>query len=412
MAVKGDRPRCGRSPDDSAPSDSQVAGLMSTGRGKRSRVRPPSFAGRDRIDHAVPGPEWRPGDGLVRPPPQGIIALMRSLRALIRFLLLVLLVGGCSGLAVPPQREATVSRPHADAPGRRYVRVARGDTVTAIARRHGVTVRALVDANGLESPDRLRVGQLLRLPAPGGYTVRPGDSLLGIARRFDIDPERLARLNRLDRPWTLRPGQVLAMPVTPEDGGTVPVPVLRSAPTAAQPEAGTDWLGGILARILSVDPPAPDPPPDDPAAAASRTAARTLEPVPAALPALEGGRLMWPVRGPVISAFGPGGDGLRNDGINIAAPTGTPVLAAGHGEVILVARELAGFGTLVLIRHASGLVTAYAHVGRVLVREGDTIRRGTTIATVGTSGGVRRPQLHFEVRRGATALDPELHLGS
>ena len=336
---------------------------------------------------------------------------MRSLRALVRFLLLVLLVGGCSGLDVPPQREAAVSRPHADAPGRRYVRVARGDTVTAIARRHGVTVRALVDANGLESPDRLMVGQLLRLPAPGGYTVRPGDSLLGIARRFDFDPERLARLNRLERPWTVRPGQVLAMPVT-LGGGAVPVPVLRGAPAAAQPEAGTDWLGNILARILSVDPRAPDSPLDDPVSAASRTAAHTPEPAPAALPAPEAGPLMWPVRGPVISAFGPGGDGLRNDGINIAAPTGTPVLAAGHGVVVLVAEELAGYGTLVLIRHAGGLITAYAHVGRVLVRKGDTVRRGTTIATVGTSGGVRRPQLHFEVRRGATALDPELHLGS
>ncbi len=337
---------------------------------------------------------------------------MRSLRALVRFLLLVLLVGGCSGLGAPPQREAAVSRPHADASGRRYVRVARGDTVTAIARRHGVTVRALVEANGLESPDRLRVGQLLRLPAPGGYTVRPGDSLLGIARRFDIDPQRLARLNRLERPWTLRPGQVLAMPVTPAGGGSVPVPVLRGAPAAGQPEAGTDWLGNILARILPTDPPVPDPPPDDPVAAASRTAAHTPALAHAAQPAREAGPLMWPVRGPVISGFGPGGDGLRNDGINIAAPTGTPVLAAGHGEVVLVAEELAGYGTLVLIRHAGGLITAYAHVGRILVREGDTVRRGTTIATVGTSGGVQRPQLHFEVRRGATALDPELHLGS
>lgn len=388
------------------------AGLVSTGRGNRSRVPAASFDGRDHVGDVVPGPEWRRGAGVVRPSPDGIIALMRSLRALVRFLLLVLLLGGCSGLAVPPQRDAAVSRPHADAPGQRYVRVARGDTVTAIARRHGVTVRALVEVNGLESPDRVRVGQLLRLPVPGGYTVRPGDSLLGIARRFDVDPERLARLNRLERPWTVLPGQVLAMPVTPGGGGTVPVPVLRSDPTVARPEPGTDWLGGILARIRSVDPPAPDPPPDDPVAAASTPAALSPAPAPAAPPPREAGPLMWPVRGPVISAFGSGGDGLRNDGINIAAPTGTPVLAAGHGEVILVAGELAGYGTLVLIRHAGGLITAYAHVGRVLVREGDTVRRGTTIATVGTSGGVRRPQLHFEVRRGATALNPELHLGS
>ncbi len=360
----------------------------------------------------APGPGWRQGFRVVRPPPEGIIVLMRSLRALVRSLLLVLLVGGCSGLGVPPQRDAVVSRPHADTSGRRYVRVVRGDTVTAIARRHGVTVRALVEANGLESPDTLRVGQLLRLPVPENYTVRPGDSLLGIARRFDVEPERLARLNRLERPWAVRPGQVLAMPVTSGGGAAVPVPVLRGASTAAHEESGTDWLGDILARIRSMDPSAPDLPPEDPVAAVSTPATLSPAPAPGALPAREAGPLMWPVRGPVISAFGSGGDGLRNDGINIAAPTGTPVLAAGHGEVILVAGELAGYGTLVLIRHAGGLITAYAHVGRVLVREGDTVRRGTTIATVGTSGGARRPQLHFEVRRGATALDPERHLGS
>ena len=335
-------------------------------------------------------------------------------------MLLVLLVGGCTGLADPPRRELAVSRPHASAP--RYVRVGRGDTVTAIARRHGVSVRALIDANGQVSPDRLRVGQLLRLPAPGRYTVRPGDSLLGIARRFDVDPDRLAHRNRLERPWTVRPGQVLVLPGAPRRAAAAPVPVLRGAGATASRTAGTDWLTGILARIRALEAPVSDPPPDEPADAPSPTtvprpaaapvAAAAPPPKSAAPPPRRSGRFMWPVQGPVISAFGPGGAGLRNDGINIAAPKGTPVLAAANGVVVLVAEELAGYGTLVLIRHDGGLITAYAHVGRVLVREGDVVRRGRTIATVGSSGGVSRPQLHFEVRRGATALDPQRHLGS
>jgi murein DD-endopeptidase MepM/ murein hydrolase activator NlpD len=121
---------------------------------------------------------------------------------------------------------------------------------------------------------------------------------------------------------------------------------------------------------------------------------------------------LWPVTGKVVSEFGPLADGLHNDGINIAAPMGTPVRAAENGVVVYAGNELRGFGNMLLIRHADGFVTAYAHNESLLVARGDTVERGQIIARVGSSGNVDSPQLHFEIRVGTDAVDPRDYLGS
>ena len=122
--------------------------------------------------------------------------------------------------------------------------------------------------------------------------------------------------------------------------------------------------------------------------------------------------MWWPVRGVVVSEFGPKPGGLENDGINIAAPRGTPFRAADNGVVIYAGNELRGFGNLLLVRHESGMVTAYAHADETLVQRGDQVRRGQTIGRVGSTGNVTTPQLHFEVRRGTRAVNPSEYLGA
>ena len=112
----------------------------------------------------------------------------------------------------------------------------------------------------------------------------------------------------------------------------------------------------------------------------------------------------------MISSFGSKSKGLRNDGINIAAPRGAPVVAAENGVVVYAGNELRGFGNLVLIKHAGGWVSAYAHNDRLLVRRGDKVRKGQRIALVGSTGGVTSPQLHFELRKGKRARDPRKYL--
>jgi murein DD-endopeptidase MepM/ murein hydrolase activator NlpD len=123
-------------------------------------------------------------------------------------------------------------------------------------------------------------------------------------------------------------------------------------------------------------------------------------------PPRAGRNFAWPVKGRVISSYGPQPGGLRNDGLNIAASRGDKVIAADNGVVAYAGDDLKGFGNLVLIKHAGGFVTTYAHNDKLMVKRGDKVKRGQMIATVGESGAVTQPQVHFQVRQGAHAVDP------
>ncbi|KAJ8134296.1 hypothetical protein OY671_012491, partial [Metschnikowia pulcherrima] len=114
----------------------------------------------------------------------------------------------------------------------------------------------------------------------------------------------------------------------------------------------------------------------------------------------------WPVRGRVITAYGAKNNGKQNDGINVAVPEGTPVKAAEDGVVAYSGNELKGYGNSISVRHSNGYVTAYAHASESMVKRGDTIKRGQIIAKSGQTGEVGSPQLHFEIRKGSSAVDP------
>jgi murein DD-endopeptidase MepM/ murein hydrolase activator NlpD len=145
-------------------------------------------------------------------------------------------------------------------------------------------------------------------------------------------------------------------------------------------------------------------------------------PTDAQVAAAGAGRFIQPVTGTILSGFGPKGGGQRNDGLDIAAPAGTPVHAAAAGEVVYSGDQVPGFGNLVLIKHDGGWVTAYAHMSRVDVKMRDdsgrpmVVSQGQQIGVVGTTGGVDQPQLHFEVRYAPTPqdrarpIDPQLVL--
>jgi murein DD-endopeptidase MepM/ murein hydrolase activator NlpD len=120
----------------------------------------------------------------------------------------------------------------------------------------------------------------------------------------------------------------------------------------------------------------------------------------------EGGVFAWPLKGRVISGFGTSTNGERNDGINIAAPKGEPIRAAASGTVTYSGDGLKDYGNLILLKHANGYVTAYAHADRLIVSRGETVRQGQVIGYTGNTGDVSTPQLHFEIRRDTTPLDP------
>ncbi len=268
-----------------------------------------------------------------------------------------------------------VTRPAPAEEAKRTVTARSGDTVYAIARRHGVSVRALIDANRLGPPYRLRVGQELVLPRPREHVVARGETLYGISRRYRVDMSVLARANGLTAPYRMEVGQKLKLPAT-----AAPAKVAVGSADGSAPPAPPPKPAGAAATPLSPPPP---------------RAAKTF---------------LWPVRGKVVSRFGPKAGGLHNDGINIVAPRGSDVRAAENGVVAYTGNELRGYGNLVLIRHTDGWMSAYAHNETLLVSRGETVRRGQVIARVGSTGNVATAQSHFELRHGARSVNPLKHL--
>lgn len=315
--------------------------------------------------------------------------------------------------------------------------VAPGDTLATVSNRTNTPIRALIDNNGLQPPYNIRPGQELRIAERQTYVVKGGDTLGGLAKRFRVQQSALVELNNLKPPYQLRIGQSLVMPSVVEAAGAAPAALPQSM--AAQiPAPKVDIVpaasnaGSVSASALPPLPGAKAAPAEPDLSAAEEAAegayesatqqgsiatapaapAKPVEPAPVASagPASAAG-FSWPVQGKVILKFGATSDGLRNDGINIAAPAGAPVMAAADGTVAYAGNQLRGFGNLVLIRHANGLITAYAHNQSLLVQKGDKVKRGATIARVGSTGNVAKPQLHFEIRKGEEPVDPMKYLG-
>jgi murein DD-endopeptidase MepM/ murein hydrolase activator NlpD len=278
--------------------------------------------------------------------------------------------------------------PHPD-----HVTVRAGETLYAISRRYGVPVRSLIEANGLTPPYAVAAGRHLALPQVRIHVVQPGETLYSVSRAYGLETTTLARSNALPPPYTVFVGETLVLPAS--------VQTADAGATAAAPPAAAEPM-----------PPAPEAKPLPPAkiepsaGPGSHTELAALPPPRIGGPGATNGRFLWPIRGHLVSDYGTGEGGTRNDGINIAAPAGTTVLAADAGIVAYAGNELRGYGNLVLIKHANGWMTAYAHNSALLVKRGEKVRRGQPIARVGSTGAVNRPQLHFEIRHGAKALDP------
>lgn len=290
--------------------------------------------------------------------------------------------------------------------GATAVIVGPGDTVYALSKRHQIPMQALIRANGLTAPFVLQVGQRLQLPRVRAHKVVRGDTLFGIANAYDVNAFELARINDLKKPYVIHVGESLIMP---SDSDAAKTQMTRSRQTDPQTIAQSSANPAPAAADTNRAPAAPAwvAPPKIETAQAVKTPAPRIRQALAKPPPKSRQGFLWPVRGKIISTFGVKSKGLRNDGINIQARRGNPVYAAEHGVVAYAGNELRGFGNLLLIKHADGWVTAYAHNETLLVKRGDTIKRGQKIATIGSTGSVTSPQLHFEIRRGNKARDPK-----
>ncbi|MEN3793318.1 M23 family metallopeptidase [Fulvimarina sp. MAC3] len=249
------------------------------------------------------------------------------------------------------------------------VTVESGDTLSAIARRSGISASAIREANNM-SGDVVRVGQRLVVP-----TARPGGS---------SKPTQVASVQTAPKPYEKPEDTQASKPVT-------------TKPEAPKAQAETAVTAPKETRVATAQP----------KSSVSEQARASDEVAPQSSGI---GRYRWPVQGRVLQRFGEKVGSKRNDGLNISVPRGTPVKAAENGVVIYAGDGLKEFGNTVLVKHDDGLVTVYGHADSLKVKRGDKVKRGEQIASSGMSGDASVPQLHFEVRKNSAPIDPSGYL--
>lgn len=342
--------------------------------------------------------------------------------------------------------------------------VRRGDTLYAIARDNNTTIADLAEINNLKSPYNLRIGQVLKLekPAPKEIvtpkpvepkqeikpeaksepkqaraapkadvrvpvktiTVARGDTLYSLSRAYSVPVNDLAVMNNLSAPFALAVGQQLRVPDLPKTES--PKKSVKQTEQPKKQENKNTEKNKVEPKPKvkkKADDKAKTKPADKTATKKQQTAAKPAKPKKVANPpkkqqvqatpkiaARSSSKFSWPVRGKILSHFGAKTGGLYNDGINISAAFDSPVRAAENGVVAYAGNEVRGMGNLVIIQHEGGWMTVYAHMNSMAVRRGADVKVGQKIGTLGQTGKVNKPQLHFEIRKGTKAYNPADYL--
>ena len=257
------------------------------------------------------------------------------------------------------------------------IEVTENETVYSISKKYQVPLRDLIKQNNLSPPYKLSLGDKLTIPAPTYHEVAAGDTLYSVARLYKMNIDSLVAMNDLKAPYQLEVGQKLRIVkfnnVEETKAAAVAVPTAKK-PVEAAEEKTKDSPGFIE---------------------------RTLDKM---------NHFSWPLHGEVISKFGPKSGGLYNDGINIKGNEGEVVRAAEDGVISYAGNELKGYGNLIIIKHSSGWITAYAHLSKIAVKRGQKVNKLAKIGEVGSTGNVTAPQLYFGLRKGRDAVNPENYL--
>ena len=296
------------------------------------------------------------------------------------------------------------------------VTVKTGDTLYSLAKKYNTTVDEIARLNNLTEPYSLYGGQILKIPsrtdtvvaqtvsipkstvnvkpntitrvALQEITVKSGDTLYSLSRQYSVPVNDLAVMNNLNAPFTLSVGQKLKVPNLSN------APVRTAASTTAK--TSTSAAGKTVMTQITAKPKAKIS--SDPTKKLPTISARSSS------------KFSWPVQGKILSSYGAKSNGLFNDGINIGAKRGTAVKAAENGVVAYAGNEVKGMGNLIIIQHSDGWMTVYAHLDSMSVRRGTKVLVGQKIGTVGETGKVDQPQLHFEIRKGTKAYNPSSYL--
>jgi len=333
--------------------------------------------------------------------------------------------------------------------------VQKGETLYSIAKKNGVPLRDLIDANNLEPPYALKAGSAIKIPFPNYHESREGETLYSISRMYDMKVNDVIALNNLKFPYPIYPGDKIKIvrdknkksesnEIIVENDKKIDNKKSEKNPQLALEskakkenniKPSEEKAKEIVEKKNSKEIEKYGFKPSEVRALelakkndSSRTAKNIINPskneiVETKLSinkpidkdsikkiANKTNRFSWPVRGEVISKFGPKSAGLYNDGINIKAKDGQAVSSSEDGIVAYVGSELKGYGNLVIVKHSGGWISAYAHLKNSAVAIGQKISKGQKIGNVGNSGKVKFPQLYFGLRKGRDAVNPENYL--
>ena len=347
--------------------------------------------------------------------------------------------------------------------------VVRGDTVYSLAHKNNMTVSEFVKINNLQEPYKLSIGQKLttraavvstpktEMPAPiektakqeipnvitaekikeikaekkieqkpvakptstkrvdvTEITVASGDTLYSISRKYEIPVNDLAVMNKLSAPFTLSVGQKIKVPKLDkvQTRSATEIKAAKAKPVANKPVVKKEIKTAkesakpvqkasaeqTTKNIKKQETPKQTKISSDPKRQLPKIAPRSAS------------KFSWPLRGKILSGYGPKKGGLVNDGINIAGNLGAAVRASENGVVAYAGNEVKGMGNLIIIQHSDGWMTIYAHLDSMNVRRGMRVNVGDKIGTVGKTGKVDKPQLHFEIRKGTKSYNPTSYL--
>ena len=249
------------------------------------------------------------------------------------------------------------------AKGQRTITVYEGDSLYSISKREGVSIKSIIKANKLDPPFTLYKGDRLIIAKPKVHIVKKGHTLYDIANCYEVSISDIMKINQLKNNDKIYSGDKLFIPLYDNTNQTncnniTKVAITKEVNKTTEKKKNNNYS------------------------------------------------YMWPVKGKIISKFGLLAKGLRNDGINISADIGNPVLAIESGKIVYAGNEIQAFGNLILIKHYNDKTSAYAHLDKINVKKGESVNKGQIIALVGNSGKVSIPQLHFEIRDKDGPLDP------
>ncbi len=257
-----------------------------------------------------------------------------------------------------------------------YYNVNKGDNLYLISKKYNISIQKLIKFNNISYPYKIFPNQKIYIPKKRIHVVGKGETLYSISRFYRSDLFFIAKFNNLNNVDRIYVNQKLVIP-----GHVVAKDKNKIVKNKKNYFVKKNNKKLDLSKNIS-----------------SKKTQNYKQ------------NFIWPVKGKVLLKYGSNTPGFFNDGINIGSKSGDKVLASNDGEVVYSGNEIPGYGNLILIKHSKNWITAYAHLKKIYKRKGSVVKKGELIGSVGNSGNVKSPQLHFEIRRGKDAVDPLKYL--